>query len=115
MSVAVDEKRAFWRRHVEAWRASGMSQAAYCRRHDLKGFQLHYWKTRFPVGGKGGRLRLVPIVPTAQAHPATSTAFPTSETPTDYLVVSCNGVSVKAGPKLDLDLLKNVLMVAKSL
>jgi hypothetical protein len=27
--------RINWRRHIEAWQASGLSQAAYCRLHGL--------------------------------------------------------------------------------
>jgi hypothetical protein len=26
---------AFWRSHIEAWQASSLTQAAYCRRHGL--------------------------------------------------------------------------------
>ena len=26
---------AQWQAHIEAWQASGLSQAAYCRNHDL--------------------------------------------------------------------------------
>ena len=36
-------KREFWTRHVEAWRASGLTQAQYCRRHRLLKGTLGYW------------------------------------------------------------------------
>jgi hypothetical protein len=26
---------AHWKQHIEAWQASGLTQAAYCRRHEL--------------------------------------------------------------------------------
>ncbi len=29
---------------VEAWRASGLSGAAFCRQHDLRAQRLHYWR-----------------------------------------------------------------------
>lgn len=35
--------REFWTRHVKAWRASGLTQAQYCRRHGLLKGTLGYW------------------------------------------------------------------------
>ena len=35
--------REFWTRHVRGWRASGLTQAQYCRRHRLLKGTLGYW------------------------------------------------------------------------
>lgn len=35
--------REFWIRHVEGWRASGLTQRLYCRRHRLRKGSLGYW------------------------------------------------------------------------
>ena len=35
--------RDFWTRHVEGWRASGLTQQMYCRRHRLTKGTLSYW------------------------------------------------------------------------
>ena len=35
--------REFWTRHVEGWRASGLTQQMYCRRHRLAKGSLGYW------------------------------------------------------------------------
>jgi hypothetical protein len=35
----------FWRRHVEAWRNSGLTQREYCRRHKLLKGTLSYWSS----------------------------------------------------------------------
>ena len=35
--------RKFWTRHVEGWRASGLTQQMYCRRHRLAKGSLGYW------------------------------------------------------------------------
>jgi hypothetical protein len=37
---------AYWRGHVEAWRALGGSQRAYCDQHGLKCHSLSYWHVR---------------------------------------------------------------------
>lgn len=36
--------RAQWRAHVDAWTASGLSGAAYCRRHGLRPKNLYRWR-----------------------------------------------------------------------
>ena len=42
--LTAEELRAFWRRHLEYWRTSGQSQAAYCRAHGLTEHRFRYWK-----------------------------------------------------------------------
>ena len=36
-----------WRQHWENWKASGLSQAEYGRRHKLKIHAFRYWVTKF--------------------------------------------------------------------
>ena len=40
------EKAAYWTEHVTAWRKSGLSQGAYCRRHGLSQSSWGYWRKR---------------------------------------------------------------------
>ena len=60
------EREARWRRHVDAWRASGGTQTAYCKEHGLRSHSLSYWHLRFSgesgsSGTRGGgTLTLVP-------------------------------------------------------
>ena len=35
--------REFWAQHVKGWRASGLTQEKYCRRHRLLKGTLGYW------------------------------------------------------------------------
>lgn len=42
--LTAEELRAFWRRHLEYWRTSGQSQAAYCHAHGLTEHRFRYWK-----------------------------------------------------------------------
>ncbi len=39
---------ARWKNHIEAWQASGLSQAEYCRRHGLNANTLVGWGRRQP-------------------------------------------------------------------
>jgi hypothetical protein len=41
--MTVIEKRKFWEEHILFWRESGLSQRAYCKRHDIKSSQWFYW------------------------------------------------------------------------
>ena len=63
----LDEVSGRWL--VEAWRASGLSVAAYCRQHDLRAQRLNYWRERlgYPIRSfVGGR--------TTVDHPPTKVA-----------------------------------------
>ena len=58
--------REFWTRHVKGWRASGLTQAQYCRRHRLLKGTLGYWASTLNkvegerLGVGGGRARRGP-------------------------------------------------------
>lgn len=40
-------KAGWWKAHLEAWRASGLSQAAYCHRHQLSLASFGYWRGKW--------------------------------------------------------------------
>ena len=43
---AMEAKRRFWQQHIQKWKRSGLKQAAYCRRHELKLHCFIYWRKR---------------------------------------------------------------------
>ncbi|WP_428355359.1 IS66 family insertion sequence element accessory protein TnpA [Methyloprofundus sp.] len=43
------QAKTFWPIHIEHWQASGLSQVAYCRQHDLCPQKLGYWKRKSTV------------------------------------------------------------------
>ena len=43
----LEQKRSYWKQHVESWQKTGITQVEYCRQHNLKHDQLVYWKKRF--------------------------------------------------------------------
>ncbi|BCG62676.1 MAG: hypothetical protein methR_P3017 [Methyloprofundus sp.] len=49
--AALEKVRAetFWSTHIEHWQASGQSQAAYCRQHDLCPQKFSYRKCKSTV------------------------------------------------------------------
>jgi len=39
-------RRRFWAGHLQGWKQSGLSQAEYCRQHQLSATTFAWWKTR---------------------------------------------------------------------
>ena len=39
-------KAQFWQDHITAWQCSGLSQAAYCKQHEIKFHNFAYWRNR---------------------------------------------------------------------
>ena len=72
------EREALWRRHVEAWQVSGVTQRAYCEEHGLKAASLGYWRQRLAKESGGvvaaaAPVTLVPVTRTpvvAHASPS---------------------------------------------
>jgi hypothetical protein len=42
-TVGNDQKEEFWRKHIAAWRASGVSKRAYCTQHDVGYWSFVDW------------------------------------------------------------------------
>lgn len=40
------DKQTYWQTHLDAWRQSGLSQAAYCKQHGLSLSSFGYWLRR---------------------------------------------------------------------
>jgi hypothetical protein len=43
---AAPQKRIFWEHHLGQWQKSGLSQRAYCRKHQLEPHRFYYWRRR---------------------------------------------------------------------
>ena len=43
----LEQKRSYWKQHIDSWQETGLTQTEYCRQHNLKHHQLVYWKKRF--------------------------------------------------------------------
>jgi hypothetical protein len=43
----LEQKRTYWKQHIDRWQETGLTQTEYCRRNNLKHHQLVYWKKRF--------------------------------------------------------------------
>lgn len=41
------ELSKFWKKHIDAWNSSGLSQIDYCRQKNLSRTRFTYWKLKF--------------------------------------------------------------------
>ena len=65
----LEQKRSYWKQHIDSWQETGLTQAEYCRRHNLKHHQLVYWKKRFShteTGVSFVSLKLENMLPTQE-------------------------------------------------
>ncbi|WP_250465090.1 IS66 family insertion sequence element accessory protein TnpA [Microbulbifer litoralis] len=63
--MTTQSKSDFWQQHIQTWKESGLSQAAYCQQHDLKLSTFTYWRHK----QNKGRRKLVPVSITAPDTP----------------------------------------------
>lgn len=52
-----------WRKHVEGWKRSGLSQDAYCRKNGISKSTLGHWKRRLERDATAGNVQTVVPVP----------------------------------------------------
>ena len=103
--------REQWRRLVEGWSGSGLTQAAYCRRQGVSVASLQRWRERLrrepvagttPVGAScDGPLRLVPVEVCERRAPHSAGAALT--------VVLDDGLRVEIAPGFDAPTLTRVV------
>ena len=51
------ERARYWQRHLDRWGRSGLSQAAYCRRHGIKAVTFAWWKRKLGAAAASSQER----------------------------------------------------------
>jgi len=55
-----------WQQHIDTWKISDLSQAAYCKKYQLKPHRFSYWKRKLSASPKSlvpassGFIKLIP-------------------------------------------------------
>lgn len=99
---------------VEAWRASGLTGAAFCRERNIRAQRLHYWRERlgYPIKvvGQQGRQAAVPSAPSPRTEGfvqvVVSGALPSTDTSVDIVV---GDATIRVRPGFDDGLLRAVI------
>jgi hypothetical protein len=54
------QRQKFWETHIEQWQASGLSQRAYCLRHDLIIHRFYHWRRRI-ITANDNQVSFLPV------------------------------------------------------
>jgi hypothetical protein len=65
-----EEKPSYWQAQVSSWRGSGLSQAQFCRDHNLKVRDFGYWKRK--LSRTSDSVRFVPLRVKSSPSPSSS-------------------------------------------
>ena len=68
-----EERQLQWQNHIEAWQASGLSRAQFCRDHDLSYYVFNYWHAKFKPTPPADKLVPVVVSQPSVAHSPSGT------------------------------------------
>ena len=103
----IEKRRALWKKHIESWRSSGMTQTAYCIEHELKGHQFSYWKKRFVQTESG--ITFVPVKIQRNLHSKASASSATMR------LIFGGDVAIEIEPDFDSRFLRRLIATLRSL
>lgn len=106
-SEELEQKRAFWKRHVEIWRSNGMTQTAYCDQHELKPHQFTYWKKRFVQTDTG--ITFVPLKIRRSVQSASGMCLPSA-----LRLNVGRDLQIEIGPDFDSQLLRRLITTLRT-
>ena len=114
--VARGDREQSWRKHLVAWRESGLSQAEYCRRQRLNAVQFSIWKGRLKlrnqtaageVASGGLAAKPAPLFVPVRVNTATVGVIP-------FEVLLRTGRRVQVPTQFDPDALRRLLAVLEA-
>ena len=67
MTTLQEQKRAYWRNHIDNWKQSGLSQRKYCEQAKISLYSFSWWHGRGlksePQKTAGRQISFVPVIP----------------------------------------------------
>ena len=96
---------------VEAWRASGLTGAAYCRAHNIRPQRLHYWRERlgYPIKVMGDRTPMAHPQPSTPATGFVQVVVDRTAPSTTAVDIVVGGAIIRVQPGFDASLLRSVI------
>lgn len=114
-------RRPFWQEHLQAWSESGLTQADYCRQHQLSAAAFGWWKRR--LEGKPKVRKRSPASRPPQRGNQTAVRFVevqrgpdvnTSANAAVYEVLLSQGRAIRVGHEFDPDVLKRLIVTLEA-
>jgi hypothetical protein len=100
-----EQSRTYWKQHIENWRSSGLTQAEYCRQHEIKEYRFTYWKKRFIPADSG-----IPFVPVKiRGH------LPPEPASASLRLIMDKDLAIEIRPDFDPRLLRRLIATLRSL
>lgn len=112
-------RRPFWQKHLRAWLRSGLTQADYCRQHQLSAPAFGWWKRKLEGKAKARKGSLG----TKQAEPSDQPAVRFVElqrgsdpgsNPAVYEVLLSRGRAIRVGHVFDPEVLKRLIATVEA-
>jgi len=110
-TVRTSDKSSFWQEHFEHCESSGLSQAEYCRRHNLKYCLFHYWKRKLrkpsqpPGQAELASINLIKV--SSSLSVGSSPSF--RDAPVDFFRLWVGSICLEVGYKFDSRSLRELL------
>lgn len=114
-------RRPFWQKHLRAWSQSGLTQADYCRQHQLSAAAFGWWKRK--LQGKPKARRRFSGRKRPQRDRQTAVQFvevqpgphvDTSGGPAVYEVLLSRGRAIRIGHDFDPDVLRRLIATVEA-
>ena len=99
-------KRDYWKRHIEGWQSSKLSQRGYCRHHHLSYHQFGYWRKRFIRSETGAKFVSLDL------RPSSTGKQPLQSNGSLRLVVS-DGLKIEIDAGFDPHLLRQLIIALR--
>jgi len=115
-------RRSFWQKHLRAWFQSGLTQADYCRQHELSRAAFGWWKRQ--LQGKPKPRRRSPGTKRHHSdHPATVQFVEVQHgpdrdlggSPAVYEILLSCGRAIRVGHTFDAAVLKRLITTVEAL
>jgi len=116
------ERGRFWHKHLKAWNKTSLSQAEYCRRHDLSLPAFGWWKQRLAriFAHKSARSKRSSTTTTLKSEPFIKVNA--AETDSLFTASSCvyeialpNNRCIRFGADFDLGVLTRLIQTLEQL
>jgi hypothetical protein len=115
--VSPKDKLSYWPDHFDNWEKSGLSQAEYCRRHDLKYCLFHYWKRKLrkpPQPSVQSESKTINFVEVGSSLPFGS-GHSLRTAPGDFYRLWVGGICIEVGNKFNPQSLSQLLRCLRTL
>ena len=113
-------RKPFWQKHLQAWSETNLTQAAYCRQHQISAAAFAWWKrqlqgkpktVRKPSGTKQPHDGRTPVKFVEVQH---TPNLSTSRNPEVYDVLLSRGRAIRVSHAFDPDVLQRLIATVES-